>query len=146
MTIRAVYGQKQFMYRKFTSNRLSLLVLHPSIFRLFMKGKFDTYLLWSFTQRVQNWIVDWSTARDFTVLPFKVAKKIHQNVQTNDTIQTYSQLFDKWIHSHLIFSRCTKYSDLCVKWKKFIELHFFLSPSISADTFDRIEWYFSKEI
>ena len=33
-----------------------------------MKGKFDAYVLWSLAQRVQNWIVDPSTARDFTVV------------------------------------------------------------------------------
>ena len=32
-----------------------------------MKEKFDAYVLWPLAQRVQNWIVDWSTARDFTV-------------------------------------------------------------------------------
>ena len=32
-----------------------------------MKGKFDVYVLWPSAKRVQNWIVDESTARDFTV-------------------------------------------------------------------------------
>ena len=32
-----------------------------------MKGKFDAYVLWSLAKGVQNWIVDRSTARDFTV-------------------------------------------------------------------------------
>ena len=32
-----------------------------------MKGKFDAYILWPLAQRVQNWIADRSTARDFTV-------------------------------------------------------------------------------
>ena len=35
-------GQK--MYCKVASNRLSWLVAHLSIFRLFMKGKFDAYV------------------------------------------------------------------------------------------------------
>ena len=43
------------------------LVAHFWIFRLFMKGKFDAYVLWPLTKRVQNWIVDRSTARDFTI-------------------------------------------------------------------------------
>ena len=30
--------------------------------------KFDAYVLWSLAQRLQNWIVDRSTARDFTVV------------------------------------------------------------------------------
>ena len=32
-----------------------------------MKGKFDAYVLWLLAKRVQNWIVDWSNARDFMV-------------------------------------------------------------------------------
>ena len=32
-------------YRKVASSRLSWLVAYPSIFRLFMKGKFDAYVL-----------------------------------------------------------------------------------------------------
>ena len=43
------------------------LVGQSRIFRLFMKGKFDAYVLWPLTKRFQNWIVDRSTARDFTV-------------------------------------------------------------------------------
>ena len=29
--------------------------------------KFDAYVLWPLAEKVQNWIVDGSTARDFTV-------------------------------------------------------------------------------
>jgi hypothetical protein len=36
----------QVRYPKITSSRLSRLVAHPSIFRLFMKEKFDAYVLW----------------------------------------------------------------------------------------------------
>ena len=32
-----------------------------------MKGKFDAYVLWPLVKKIQNWIVDRSTARDFTV-------------------------------------------------------------------------------
>ena len=49
------------------SSSLSQLVAHVWIFRLFMKGKFDAYVLWPLTKRVQNWIVDRSTAHNFTV-------------------------------------------------------------------------------
>ena len=55
-------------YRKVASSSLSRLVAHPSIFRMFMKGKFDAYVLWPLTKSFQNWIVDLSTARDFTVI------------------------------------------------------------------------------
>ena len=56
-----------FAYRKVASSGLSRLVAQLRIFRLFMKGKFDGYVLWFLAQRVQNWIVDQFTARDFTV-------------------------------------------------------------------------------
>ena len=39
------HSLKEF-YRKVTSPRLSWLVEHSRIFRLFMKGKFDAYDLW----------------------------------------------------------------------------------------------------
>ena len=32
-----------------------------------MKGKFEAYVLWQLAKKFQNWIVDWSTARNFTV-------------------------------------------------------------------------------
>ena len=61
-------------YRKFTSSRLSQLVAHLRIFRLFMKGNLDAYALWPLAKKAQNWIVDRSTAhqakyatRNFTV-------------------------------------------------------------------------------
>jgi hypothetical protein len=54
-------------YHKVASSRQSRLVANPSIFRLFLKGKFDGYIMWSLAQRVQNWIVDRSTVRDFAV-------------------------------------------------------------------------------
>ena len=57
-----------FIYSKVANSRLSLLVPHLRIFRLFMKGKFDAYVQWPVAKRVQNWIVDRSTARVFTVL------------------------------------------------------------------------------
>ena len=54
-------------YRKVTSSRRSWLVANPSIFRLFIRGKFDAYVMWSLAQRVRNWIVGRSTVRDFMV-------------------------------------------------------------------------------
>ena len=54
-------------YRKVASSRLSWLVAHLRLFRLFMKRKFDAYLLWPLVKWDQNWIVDWSTACYFTV-------------------------------------------------------------------------------
>ena len=36
------------------SYSIETLVAQPSIFRLFMKGKFDAYVLWPLAQKVQN--------------------------------------------------------------------------------------------
>ena len=49
------------------NSTLSWLGEHSRIFRLFVKGKFDAYVLWPLAKRNQNWIVDRSTACDFTV-------------------------------------------------------------------------------
>ena len=54
------------------SSRLSWLVAHPSIFRMFMKGTFDAYVLWLLVNIFQNWIVDRSTACIFTVFFFSL--------------------------------------------------------------------------
>ena len=50
------------------SSSLFRLVAHFWIFRLFMKEKFDAYVLLPLNKRVQDRIVDRSTARDFMVL------------------------------------------------------------------------------
>ena len=55
-------------YPKVASSSMSRLVACFQIFRSLMKGKFDAYVLWPLAQKVQNWIVDRSTARDFTVV------------------------------------------------------------------------------
>ena len=55
------------IYRKVGSSKLSWLVAHLRIFRLFMKGKFDAYVLWTLAKRVQNGIVDRFTAHNFGV-------------------------------------------------------------------------------
>ena len=39
-------------YCKVASSSMSRFVAHPSIFRMFMKGKFDAYVLWPLGQRV----------------------------------------------------------------------------------------------
>ena len=43
---------------------MSWLVVHPKFFRLFVKGKFDAYVLWPLPKRVQNCR---STTHNFTV-------------------------------------------------------------------------------
>ena len=54
-------------YHKIASSSMSWLVAHIQIFSRLMKGKFDAYVLWPLTKKFQNWIVNWSTARNFTV-------------------------------------------------------------------------------
>ena len=39
-----------------------------------MKGNFDANVLWPLDKMVQNWIVDRSTARDFTVIAATLAQ------------------------------------------------------------------------
>ena len=52
-----------------------------------MKGKFDTYVLWPLAKKFQNWIVDRSTARDFTVTHYvtslKQGKKLRNKLATS---------------------------------------------------------------
>ena len=43
-----------------------------------MKGKFDAYVLWPLAKKFQNWIVDRSTARNFTV--YKVEKILEDSI------------------------------------------------------------------
>ena len=62
---------KIIKYRKVASSTLTRLVAHLRIFRLFIKGKFDAYVMWPLAKRVQNWIVDRSTAWDFTKHDFE---------------------------------------------------------------------------
>ena len=47
-----------------------------------MKGKFDAYVLWPLAKRVQNWIVDWFTARNFTVGWRKLLDDAQVNVES----------------------------------------------------------------
>ena len=54
-------------YLKVASSRLSWLVAHLRIFRMFMKEKSCVYVLWPLAKIFQYWIVNWSTARNFTV-------------------------------------------------------------------------------
>ena len=43
-------------------------VTYPRIFRLFIKEKFVIYVLWPLAKMIQNWIVAWSTSRNFTII------------------------------------------------------------------------------
>ena len=42
-------------YHKVASRSTSWLVAHPSIFRMFMKGKFDAYVLWPAVSSVSSY-------------------------------------------------------------------------------------------
>ena len=54
-------------HHKVASRDMSRLVADKKIFRLFMKGKCDAYVLWNLTKSFQDKIVDRSTARNFMV-------------------------------------------------------------------------------
>ena len=53
-TIKNLKNISKVTYRKVASSRLSWIVEHLRIFRLFMKGKFDAYVLYPLAKRVQN--------------------------------------------------------------------------------------------
>ena len=74
--------QIYLIYRKVASSRLSRLVAHTGIFRLFMKGNFDAYVLWPLDKMVQNWIVDLSIPRNFTALKIKYRWNLWLNYHT----------------------------------------------------------------
>ena len=61
------YGWHLYIHRKVASRSLFRLVAHFQILRRLMKEKFDAYVLWPLAKKFQNWIVDWSTARNFMV-------------------------------------------------------------------------------
>ena len=82
----------KFAYCKVASSRLSRLVAHFHIFRLFMKGNFDAYVLWPLDKMVQNWIVYRSTARDFTVtvlltIPFNKLLCVNKSLKKMNIFQ-----------------------------------------------------------
>ena len=85
------------------------IVAHSRIFRLFMKGKFDAYVLWPLAKRVQNWMVGRSTAPDFTVFIFFIKKNVvnHQYYKNSREMWKcrcmYNRklLFLKWFYSIL---------------------------------------------
>ena len=59
-----------FIYCKVASSSMSPLVAHLMIFRRLLKWKFDAYVVWPLAKKFQSWIVDRSTALNFTVLSF----------------------------------------------------------------------------
>ena len=76
ISIKPFVGVKSYKYgyHKNASRSRSWLVAHPRIFRLFMKGKFEAYVLWPLGKRVQNWIVAPSTASDFMLYLINIWK------------------------------------------------------------------------
>ena len=104
-------------YRKVASSRLSWLVAHSRIFRLFMKGKFDACVLWPFIKRVQNWIVDQSSACDFTVLQHLVIfqkglMKYQSHKQTKDLLFNFMISLGILKYSHNDAIQCLSYNPI----------------------------------
>ena len=52
-----------------------------------MKVKFDAYVLWPLAKKFQNWIVDRSTARDFTVFKWRG----HLTITASRNLRIFSQ-------------------------------------------------------
>ena len=46
------YNPVKSIYYKVVSNNTFILEAHAGFFRLFMKGKFDVYLLWPFGEKL----------------------------------------------------------------------------------------------
>ena len=81
-------------YRKFASRSMSRLVARPGIFRLFMKGKFDPYVLWPLAFGL--WTLNsrpvftispnlqWKKCHFSFVLSFLQLKNLHHIVTTKD--------------------------------------------------------------
>ena len=86
-------------------SRLSRLVAHFHISRLFMKGNFDAYVLWPLDKMVQNLIVDQSTACDVTLFVF--LPKQNPSTDWEASIVSPTWLFEKvaWFFSKACHSR-----------------------------------------
>jgi len=76
-------GKRIPTYRKVANSSLSRLVARFYIFRRLVKGKFDAYVLRPLAKKFQNWIVDRSTARDFTVCKFNKDISFHPLIKTH---------------------------------------------------------------
>ena len=78
-------------YRKVASSSMSWLVAHFQIFRMLMKGKLNAYVLWPLTKTHQNWIVDQSTAHDFTVYSFRILQLLFDTKSLFSLICIYNE-------------------------------------------------------
>ena len=97
-------------YRKVASNRLSQLEAHFYIFRLFMKGNFDAYVLWPLVKKFQNWIVDQSTACKFMVFDIWLMPiwfMAHAKPASTKFSNTYLDFSHSYL-AHAHFSQCKK--------------------------------------
>ena len=87
------------IYRKVASRSTSWLVAHPRIIRLFLKGKFDSYVLWPLTKKDQ---------------------KVNSSLLANYAILTTDQ---KWSKVHSFLKQCCAQSSayqnkvlVCYSW------------------------------
>ena len=78
--------QKESVYHKVASSRLSRLVAHPRIFRM-LKVKFVPNMYCGpLAQKFQNWMINHSTARDFMVrqlILWQIVSRIIKPNQSN---------------------------------------------------------------
>ena len=78
-------------YRKVASSNTSRLEAHAGIYRLLMKGIFDSHVLWSFEKKLIFELVMRVKTRYFTVISSANARKCEDKVKK---IHTYSKKFD----------------------------------------------------
>ena len=93
------------------------------IFKRLMKGKFDAYVLLPFTEKFWNWIVDGSTACDFTV----------DHVQTIFTGQQFVKPYlcvTKWRRTVCLSKESTLHVCLYFSTQKFLCLKSWCSVAI----------------
>ena len=89
-----------------------------------MKWRFATYVLWPLAKRVQNWIVDRSTARELTVFQFLPNKVVH-----------FPSTFFASSSHHRLF-------DLFPLLNRFLIFFPSLTESVNFSTHEQILWVF----
>ena len=107
-------------YRKVASSRLSQLVAHSRIFRLFMKWKFDADVLWPLAKRVQNWIHSrpvycsqlYSTFFTFGYISIVVHLKFEFQISHSVPINWYNSFFFRKTILQIVSRDFTQSSDI----------------------------------
>ena len=85
---------------------------------MFMKGKFDAYILWPLDKRVQNWIVDRCTAPDFTVCQIRTlgSKEFYYLNFVTCILTCYWRFFLEIKNSAGCLSKTKWLMKICISW------------------------------